>query len=103
MINGFCPDYLNELVPETVRNRARYSLRNADNISTIRTNSVLYYESSLPSAIRAWNDLPNAIRNSTSQKPIQTQAIRTKVQTSKPFLLRQKSTTNTACTITYGV
>ena len=66
MINGLCPDYLNELVPETVQNRARYPLRNADNISTIRTNSVLYYESFLPSAIRAWNDLPNTIRNSTS-------------------------------------
>ena len=39
MINGLCPDYLNELVP------ARYFLRNADNISI---------------------DLPNAIRNSTS-------------------------------------
>ena len=66
MIHGLCPDYLNELVPETVQNRARYPLRNADNISTIRTNSVLYYESFLPSAIRAWNDLPNTIRNSTS-------------------------------------
>ena len=49
-----------------MQNRARYLLRNADNISTIRTNSVLYYESILPSAIRAWNDLPNTIRNSTS-------------------------------------
>ena len=35
-------------------------------MSTIHTNSVLYYNSFLPSAVRIWNNLPNETRASTS-------------------------------------
>ena len=66
MMHGLCPGYLNQLVPDSVQNRSQYLLRNADNISTIHTNSVLYYNSFLPSAVRTWNNLSSDIRSSTS-------------------------------------
>ena len=66
MVHGLCPGYLNQLVPDSVQNRSQYLLRNADNITTIHTNSVLYYNSFLPSAVRTWNNLSNDIRSSTS-------------------------------------
>ena len=66
MMHGLCPGYLNQLVPDLVQNRSQYLLRNADNISTIHTNSILYYNSFLPSAVRTWNNLSSDIRSSTS-------------------------------------
>ena len=66
MVHGLCPGYLNRLVPDSVQNRSQYLLRNGDNITTIHTNSVLYYNSFLPSAVRTWNNLYNDIRSSTS-------------------------------------
>ena len=53
MVHGLCPDYLNQLVPDLVQSRSQYSLRNSNNMSTIHTNSQLYYSSFLPSAVRA--------------------------------------------------
>ena len=65
MVHGLSPAYLNQLAPDLVQNRSHYSLRNLDYISTIHTNSVAYYSSFLPSAVRSWNYLPNEIRTST--------------------------------------
>ena len=36
--------------------------RNANDLQTIKTSSVLYYESFLPSSVRAWNSLPSEVR-----------------------------------------
>ena len=66
MINRLCPEFLNQLVPDSVQTRTQYSLRNSNNMSTIRTNTELYYNSFLPSTVRAWNNLSNEIRTSTS-------------------------------------
>ena len=66
MINRLCPNYRNQLVPDLVQTRTQYSLRNSNNMSTIRTNTELYYNSFLPSTVRAWNNLSNKIRTSTS-------------------------------------
>ena len=66
MVHGICPGYLNQLVPDSVQNRSQYLLRNADNISTIHTNSILHYYYFLPSAVRTWNNISNDIRSSTS-------------------------------------
>ena len=66
MVHGLCPDYLNQLVPDLVQSRSQYSLRNSNNMSTIHTNSQLYYSSFLPSAVRAWNNLSNELKTSTS-------------------------------------
>ena len=66
MVHGLCPDYLNQLVPDLVQSRSQYSLRNSNNMTTIHTNSLLYYSSFLPSAVRAWNNLSNELKTSTS-------------------------------------
>ena len=66
MIKGLAPTYLNQLVPNLVHNRSQYSLRNSNNILSVHANSTLYFNSLLPSVIRAWNNLPIEIRNSTS-------------------------------------
>ena len=66
MVHVVCPDYLNQLVPDLVQNRSQYSLRNSNKMSTIHTNSQLYYSSFLPSAVRAWNILSNEFKTSTS-------------------------------------
>ena len=66
MVHSLSPAYLNQLVLDLVQNQSHYSLRSSDNMSTIHTNSVLYYNSFLPSAVRSWNNLPNETRTSTS-------------------------------------
>ena len=66
MINGLAPTYLNQLVPNLVQNQSQYSLRNSNNLLSVHANSTLYFNSFLPSVIRAWNNLPIEIRNSTS-------------------------------------
>ena len=66
MIHAIGPNYLNNLVPPLVQENSRYSLRNARNVTTIKCNSNLYYDSFLPSTIRDWNNLSDEIRNSQS-------------------------------------
>ena len=66
MGNRIGPNYLNNLVPPLVQDNSRYSLRNARNVSTIRSQSKLHYDPYLPSSIRDWNSLSDEIRNSQS-------------------------------------
>ena len=57
MINGLCPPYLCSLVPDTVGARTAYSLRNADQLQTVQTRTVLYSNSFLPSVVNEWSML----------------------------------------------
>lgn len=66
MINGLCPDYLAEMVPERVSQISSYNLRNSDDYLTIRTSSQLYFNSFLPSVVREWNALPQVCRDAIS-------------------------------------
>ena len=66
MVHGLCPNYLNQMVPNLVQNRSQYSLRNSNNMSTIHSICQLYYSSFLQSAVRAWNNLSNEHKTSTS-------------------------------------
>ena len=61
MKSNLRPEYLSSLIPPTVGNISRYNLRNANGLQTIKTSSVLYYESFLPSTVRAWNSLPSEV------------------------------------------
>ena len=65
-MNGLAPDYLRDLVPPQVHGTSNYNLRNSDSIRTIQANTNLFYNSFLPSTIRAWNSLPNDIKSSSS-------------------------------------
>ncbi len=51
------PDYLKDLVPKTVENRTGRFLRNATNISTVKTRKVKVYNSFIPKTVRDWNNL----------------------------------------------
>ena len=66
MKNDLCPEYLSSLTPTNVGSATHYSLRNANAIRTIKTNSELYFHSFLPSTIREWNTLPRQIQDSPS-------------------------------------
>ena len=66
IMNGLTPDYLRDLVPPQVHETSNYNLRNSDSIRTIQANSNLFYNSFLPSTIRAWNSLSNDIKSSSS-------------------------------------
>ena len=66
MMHGLTPAYLSHLIPSLVHQSSQYSLRNSDNISTVHAHSNQYYNSFLPSVIRAWNSLPAFVRNSIS-------------------------------------
>ena len=66
ILHGSAPNYLADLIPPTVQETTRYSLRNSDHIQNYRTNTNLLLDSYFPSTIRAWNNLPTEIKNATS-------------------------------------
>ena len=53
----FYKTYLSSLIPPLVENTTVYGLRNATNIRQTLSRTQLYYNSFLPSCIRAWNVL----------------------------------------------
>ena len=63
---NIAPQYLCTLVPPLIGQVTQHNLRNVTNTRTISCNSQLYYNSFLPSTVRAWNDLPVELRNSES-------------------------------------
>ena len=66
MMYNFTPLYLSSLVPETVSNISRYSLRNSNDLQTIAARSSQYYHSFLPSTTRDWNNLSIEAKQSDS-------------------------------------
>ena len=63
MQHGMTPEYLSSLVPPTVGSIARYPLRNESDLQTVPAKSQQYFNSFLPSVTRAWNGLPEDIKN----------------------------------------
>ena len=57
------PKYLSDIIPSTA---GRYSLRNANNIPSVRVNNNYFVNTFFPSTISEWNKLDLSIRNSTS-------------------------------------
>ena len=66
MTHNLAPLSLSSLVPSTVSNISRYNLRNSNNLQTIYARTTLYYNSFLPSTIRAWNEVPEQVKQSDS-------------------------------------
>ena len=58
MMNSLTPLYLKSLVPQPVSNLSRYNLHNSNYLQSINARTKQYYHSVLPSAVRAWNNLP---------------------------------------------
>lgn len=66
ILNGLTPNYLSDCVPPLVQETTTYNLRNSNDIQTLHANTNLFYNSFFPSTIRAWNDLPEDIKQATS-------------------------------------
>ena len=57
MMHNTTPLYLSSLVPQSVSNLSRYNLRNSNDFQTIDARTNQYYNSFLPSSVRARNNL----------------------------------------------
>ena len=66
MTHNLAPLYISFLVPQSVSNISRYNLRNSNNLQTIDARSTLYYNSFLPSTVRAWNNVNDEVKQSYS-------------------------------------
>ena len=66
MTHNLTPLYLSSLVPQSVSNISRYSLRNSNDLQTIDARTTLYYNSFLPSTVRAWNNVHDEAKQSDS-------------------------------------
>ena len=55
VVNGLVPNYLSDLLPETVGDRTLYNLRNKDNLQSIPARTTAFYKTLIPSAVRSWN------------------------------------------------
>ena len=66
MMNQLTPNYLSSLVPRPVGTISRYNLRNSNSLRTIDANTTQYFNSFLPSTVRAWNSLPSEVQQSSS-------------------------------------
>ena len=69
ILHGLTPDYLFDIVPPpaspTVRETARYNLRNSEHIRTSELAQICSL-TFFPSTIRAWNSLPNEVKEASS-------------------------------------
>ena len=66
IINGLTPQYLQDTLPQLVHETTSYDLRNSNDIRNTRANTNLFFNSFLPSSIRAWNDLPEDTKKKLS-------------------------------------
>ena len=66
MTHNLAPLYLSSLVPQSVSNITRYNLRNSNDLQTIDARTTLYYNSFLPSTVRAWNNVHEEAKHSDS-------------------------------------
>ena len=66
LINGLTPEYLHTLLPPVVQNTTSYNLRNSNDIRNVHARTNLFYNSFLPSTIRAWNELSDKIKSAPS-------------------------------------
>ena len=63
MFINLLPEYLSSLIPHTVNTLSQNNLPNTHNIQTVDSRTSQYFNSSSPSAIREWNNLPLDVRN----------------------------------------
>ncbi|MCG8113232.1 MAG: reverse transcriptase domain-containing protein, partial [Candidatus Thiodiazotropha taylori] len=66
ILNGLTPSYLHDLLPPLVRDTTTYNLRNSNHFQNFRSHTNLFLNSFFPATIRAWNDLPDEVREVTS-------------------------------------
>ena len=95
MKSNLCPNYLSSLVPQTVQHRSRYNLRNSNDLDPINARTTLYYNSLLPSSIRAWNDLPESATQTESVNAFKT--LRNKDEYLFPNIITEVNESSKSC------
>ena len=78
MFSHLTPLYLSSLIPPSVSDMSRYNLRNSDQLQTIDSRTNLYYNSFLPSTVKAWNSLPAKVKQSQTNTLLNTTLTKTK-------------------------
>ena len=68
IINNNTPEYLRSHLPPTVNTISGYSLRNRNNLSVSRCNSISLQKSFFYSTMYKWNNLNDNVRHATSAK-----------------------------------
>ena len=63
IMNGLTLNYLSDLLPPLVHETTSYNLRNSNHI---QANTNLFFNSFIPSTIRAWNSLSDDIKSASS-------------------------------------
>ena len=78
MFSHLTPLYLSSLIPPSVSDMSRYNLRNSDRLQTIDSRTNLYYNSFLPSTVRAWIVYRPKWNNNKQQTLLNTALTKTK-------------------------
>ena len=87
ILHGLALTYLLDIIPPHINETFDYPPRNADHFQNFRSNSNLFYESFFPCTIRAWNNLPNDIKESTSVSAVKFQLNKNLRKPLKYFIL----------------
>ena len=66
IMNGLTPDHLSDCIPPLVIDTTLYNLRNSNDNQSLHANTNLFYNFLFLSTIRAWNSLPEDIKQATS-------------------------------------
>lgn len=66
IVNHNAPEYLYDLLPQTVNRRNNYNLRNANNLTVPYCRLSCFQKSYVPSSIKLWNSLDINVRQSPS-------------------------------------
>ena len=66
MVNNLAPNYLSDLLPDTVGQHVDYGLRNENSIRAPFTRTESYRRSFIPFGISTWNNLPAEIKRAPS-------------------------------------
>ena len=66
IMNGLTPNYLSDLLPPLFHETTSYNLRNSNHIQTVHADTNLFFNSFIPSTIRAWNSLSDDIKSASS-------------------------------------
>ena len=65
-VNGHAPEYIADLLPDTVKNITSYDLRNKEDFEIYEVHSEKLRKSLFPDCVRQWNSLDNTVRNMNS-------------------------------------
>ena len=92
MFSHLTPLYLSSLIPPSVSDMSRYNLRNSDQLQTIDSRTNLYFNSFLPSTVRAWNSLPAEVKQSQTTHSFRYYFNKNKIPVPKYYYSKNRKT-----------